>query len=139
MVLILEIQKQHQMTKYPKMRTCKRVCKECPFTNKSAPGWLGPWKPRQILDVQQFEGLFPCHKTINDGNKDAGPEIVLNGAVPVCRGFLASASKSAKLFGQHPDNGPDLQRLQKSVEDEGHEDHQTILARWEFLSHHTKK
>lgn len=41
----------------------KKPCNECPFRKKSLPGWLGPWKPREILQSIAVNP-FPCHRTI---------------------------------------------------------------------------
>lgn len=41
-------------------------CNECPFRKIAMSGWLGPWKPRELVDSLQMTP-FPCHKTIPFG------------------------------------------------------------------------
>lgn len=40
-----------------------RPCGECPFRRVSARGWLGPWKPTELL-FHLGRGEFACHRTI---------------------------------------------------------------------------
>ena len=48
------------------MRTgLSQPCNECPFRRSSAPGWLGPWEPQELLQVISHDP-FACHQTIRD-------------------------------------------------------------------------
>jgi len=109
------------------MKTCKKVCSECPFLNNSLRGWLGPHLPDEILNAMQFETPFSCHKQRTDSTNYADLKM---GTIDVCRGFLISAKKSSKMFGQSP-QGKALRRLQDSVQDQ-----ENILSRIEFKAYH---
>jgi len=112
------------------MKTCKKICKECPFSKTSARGWLGHHTIEEIQHTMQFEGLFSCHMTRTE---DSTFEDIESGKTPICRGFLASASASCKMFGQHPENGAALRELQKEITDEEKEQ---VLTKWDFAVHH---
>lgn len=108
------------------MYVLNKICKECPFVNTSAPGWLGP---HTIGDLKLFidsEYPFSCHLHRNDETTEKD---VIEGKIPVCRGFLASSNKSCKLF-----INPELKKLQKEVK----ENTEHILAKWELEKHHTQ-
>ncbi len=71
------------------LKTCERVCKECPFAKTSMRGWLGGLTVEETLDAQQFEQLFSCHL-----HRESEPVVNLNkimrGEQPICRGFMIS-------------------------------------------------
>lgn len=113
------------------MITCKKICNECPFSKNSMKGWLGHHSIEEIMHTQQMEGLFSCHM---QRTEDSIEDDILNGELPICRGFLASASASCKLFGQNPHTGQSLKRLQDEITDE---EKKQVLTRWEFSAHHT--
>lgn len=61
-------------------------CSQCPFRRASAPGWLGPWEPTELLASLAVQA-FPCHPTIKHDGQDvndptlegcAGAAIFLN-------------------------------------------------------------
>lgn len=112
---------------------CKKICKECPFDKKSPQGWLGPHEPEDIVEGINLEILFPCHMHINEENEESTNELIESGKIPICRGFLASASKSFKMFGGNPSTGSELRKLQKEITEE---DKNQVLNKWEFLKHH---
>lgn len=114
------------------MKTCDKICNQCPFATKSLPGWLGPHTIEEILNCMQMEGLFSCHLH-RDG--ETTTEQIMNGEIPICRGFLATASKSCKLFGQHPLTGSLLLKLQREITNE---DKKLVMDQWEFKEHHEK-
>ena len=121
----------HVIKNNMKLTMCKTVCNDCPFSKDSLRGWLGPHTLEEILDTQQYEGLFSCHMRRKD---ESSEEEIRNGSLPICRGFIASASASCKLFGQTPTTGPELKRLQDMLTPN---DKENILSRWEFKNHHT--
>lgn len=112
------------------MKTCEKICKECPFTNTSSPGWLGPHTVEDLKIYFQSEYPFSCHL---HRTEDTTEEDVIQGRIPVCRGFLASANKSCKLFGTNGKIGQELMKLQKTIK----EDSSKILAKWELEKHHS--
>lgn len=112
------------------MKLCKKICNECPFSQESMPGWLGPHDVNEILNAQQFETPFSCHKQRTDDTK---LEDIITGKIDICRGFVASASKSCKLFGQGSMFGQDLRNLQDEITEE---DKELVLTRWDFRTHH---
>ena len=94
-------------------------------------GWLGHHTIEEILHIQQMEGLFSCHMSRTD---ESTIEDIYMGVLPICRGFLASASASCKMFGQNPETGLALKQLQSEITDE---EKKQVLTRWEFKEHHT--
>lgn len=56
---------------YPEHRpsACKKQhttpCRECPFTRKSAPGWLGASEPGEFLALADSDLRTPCHSHVN--------------------------------------------------------------------------
>lgn len=113
-----------------KLTMCRHICGECPFRKDSAPGWLGPHTVDEIMNAQQFEQLFSCHRTRDD---ETTVEAIINGEYPICRGFIASASASCKLFGQNIEYGQALRELQDQITDN---DKQSVLTRQTFRQHH---
>lgn len=116
-----------------KLTVCKKICAECPFSKSSPKGWLGSHSLQGVLDAQQDEKLFSCHLQRKEGMTIDDIEC---GDVKICRGFLVSASKSDITFGQNPETGKELRKLQAMVESEAKEDKNTILSRQEFEEHH---
>lgn len=118
------------------LNVCNKVCKECPFRKKSLQGWLGSHTVDEILNSQQFEGLFSCHMQRGDDVKENERKI-LSGEQDICRGYILSASLSCKLFGQNPNTGAELLRLQREnpLTDQNRED---LMDRWDFDKHHRK-
>lgn len=112
------------------MNTCKKICNECPFSKNSAKGWLGPHTTEEILHTVQMEGLFSCHK---QRKEESTIEDILYGELDICRGFLATASASFKLFGQNPVYGKQLRELQNQITDE---EKAQVLTKWDFAKHH---
>jgi hypothetical protein len=106
---------------------------ECPFSKSSPKGWLGSHSLQGVLNAQQEGKLFSCHLQRKDGMT---VEDIESGEVKICRGFLVSASKSDITFGQNPETGEALRKLQALVESEDKEDKNTILSREEFEEHH---
>ncbi len=45
----------------------KKPCNQCPFRLKAVAGWLGPWRPEEIVEHLPY-GEFPCHCTIKGPN-----------------------------------------------------------------------
>lgn len=115
---------------------CKKLCNECPFSKNSLPGWLGSHTVQGILDSQQFEGLFSCHK-VRGENESENEKKILSGEHPICRGYVLSATVSCKVFGQNGKTGKELRRLQNENRPSD-EEKELILKRWEFKEHHEK-
>ena len=111
------------------MRTCERICKECPFVNNSLRGWLGPHSIDEMLIHFQFDVPFSCHMT---RKHDSKPEDIENGKLPVCRGFIAACNKSAKLFRRS-----ELLALQHKVKAEQIENESEVMTTWEFVQYHS--
>ncbi len=118
-----------------KLNVCKKLCNECPFSKNSLNGWLGGATVQETLDAMQNEMLFSCHKTRGEDIHQNLSDIV-HGKQPICRGFILSAKKSCKMFGQTPINGQALLKLQNEIELTD-EDRENILTRWEFKEHHS--
>lgn len=113
------------------MNICKKICNECPFRKTSLNGWLGHHDVEDIIKMQQNEYPFSCHMQRTD---ETTLEDVIVGDIDVCRGFLASASESSKLYGQHPVYGQALRALQNDITDE---DKKIVMNKWDFKEHHS--
>jgi hypothetical protein len=59
-----------------------------------------------------------------------------SGAVRICRGYIASATKSGISFGDETGTRKALQALQDIVSREAKEDDRNILSTREFVRHH---
>ena len=116
------------------LTTCKKICKECPFRKDSANGWLGNHSIEDITHAMQYEQLFSCHME-RDEDANLNKVLIEEGSQHICRGFLVSATKSCKLFGQNPDTGSELRRLQKEL-NITEEERESVLNKWEFIQHH---
>ena len=116
------------------LRVCRTVCKECPFSKRSPKGWLGGLSAQETLDAMQYETLFSCHLH-REEDTEQNLKNIENGTHPICRGFLISATKSCKLFGQNPETGKALFELQSNliITEKDKED---TLTRWDFLNYH---
>jgi len=117
------------------LQACKKICGQCPFKKSSLKGWLGDLTVEQTLEVQQYEGLFPCHMKRKGSTEDIVDKTI-SGEIPICRGFLISANKSYKLFGSNPETGQSLRKLQQSFVSSPSE-LDSVLDRQEFLLHHS--
>ncbi len=115
------------------LTVCIKICKECPFSKSSPKRWLGSHSLQGILESQQEGKLFSCHLQRVDGMTNHDIEC---GEVKICRGYLISASKSDIKFGNSPETGTELARLQELVEREAKEDKSDILSSQEFEEHH---
>lgn len=112
------------------MKICKKICNQCPFRKNSLQGWLGPHEVDEILETMQFDGLFSCHMRRTE---DSTMNDIIVGDLPICRGYVASASASFKLFGQNA-YGQLMRPLQKQITQE---DKEAVLDRRTFKKHHT--
>ena len=118
-----------------KLMVCSKVCRECPFSNKSLKGWLGPASVDTMLEFQQNEGLFSCHLQRGE-DPEQNLEEITDGKQRICRGYMISAKLSCKSFGQNPETGKALKELSDTLEI-SEEEKETILKRWEFKKYHT--
>lgn len=115
------------------LEICPKVCKECPFLNTSIRGYLGPYQADEIMDIQQYEGLFGCHLQLGQNEKENQSKI-LSGEIKICRGYILSATLSCKQFGQNPIYGKALRELQNKVNSE--EGKEKILTKFNFRQYH---
>ncbi len=115
------------------LTVCSKLCKECPFSKNAKRGWLGSHTLKGVLIAQQEEELFSCHMARKEGMRS---ENIETGEIKICRGYIASATKSGITFGQGYKNGSELKRLQELIIKEAQEDEDIILSRLEFAQHH---
>ncbi len=116
-----------------KLTICKKICKECPFTFKSVKGWLGEVHTvDEIIEDMNRDIPFSCHLQRKDNDEDNIGQL-MNGEQNVCRGYVASASCSAKQFGQHPIYGKQMRELQKEITEE---DRNLVMNKWTFKKYH---
>lgn len=116
-----------------KLNVCSKLCSECPFSTNAPKGWLGSHSLGGVLAAQNDEKLFSCHLARRENM--TGDDIE-SGQIKICRGYVASATKSGIVFGEDEINGPELQRLQQLISAENKEDVNIILSQEEFVVHH---
>ena len=116
-----------------KLSVCTKLCAECPFSAKSLKGWLGPHTIDAVIEAQETEGLFSCHMARKE---NMTIDEIESGAVRMCRGYIASSTKSGLIFGDSDKNGKELKRLQQLIIKEDFEDQNIILSQNEFKEHH---
>jgi hypothetical protein len=63
-------------------------------------------------------------------------ESIENGEIRICRGYIASATKTGIVFGETSELEKSLKVLQEMVKREAKEDADIILSREEFKKHH---
>ena len=117
------------------LRICAKICKECPFSIGSAKGWLGPHDANDIVADMNRDLPFSCHLVRGDDEQE-NQEKMENGEHPICRGYVASATRSAKQFGQHPYYGKQMRELQKQITEE---DENQVMNKWTFLKYHDEQ
>lgn len=114
---------------------CKRICNECPFTHSSPKGWLGPHSLEDVLQTQEQGKLFSCHMLRKE---EMIKQDIESGDVKICRGFIASATKSGIDFSETGTGETEsaLRDLQVMVAEEAMENESDILSSQEFENHH---
>lgn len=115
-----------------KLDICKKICNECPFKIGAVKGYIDYHTPEEILEKMQFEFPFSCHLQRGD-DPDENMRKIHSGEQQVCRGFVATADKSCKLFGQNPIYGKELRRLQDTITEE---DLKQVYSKWDWLKYH---
>lgn len=112
--------------------TCEKICKECPFSKNSLPGYLADYSTQDILNVMQWEWAFICHLMIDeDMTWDVAKKKILDGEKKMCRGFVESIIKSC----QSPKHSDLLKACIAEVREKGLSDES--MAKWDFVKHHT--
>jgi hypothetical protein len=121
-------------TPVSKINVCAKQCNECPFSNKSIPGWLADYTTEDIQQYMFNEAFFPCHKMMkeDDMTQDQVQEAIQAGEIKFCRGYVESMIKSAKM----PYKNKLLVEVFKKVKEEGLSE--TSMDIMEFREHHTK-
>jgi len=109
------------------MNTCKKVCKECPFSRNSLRGYLGPHTLEDILAYKNSDYPFTCHmQRVEDIWSNTSDSI------DVCKGYILWATKSAHLF-----KSKGLRDLQLQVDKES-EDYTNVMNLGQFFNHHKR-
>lgn len=114
------------------MNVCAKLCNECPFSKNSLNGWLATYTVEDFQSFQRGDALFPCHMMHGDGlSFDEVEDAISSGELKLCRGYVESIIKSAKL----PMN-PMLLKAMKIVKEQGLSE--DSMAIWDFKKHHEK-
>lgn len=115
------------------VNVCKKTCKECPFSNQSMKGWLADYDVQDIQNYMSREVSFPCHMMMSKDDMDANEtkEAIANGEMSLCRGYVESVIKSAKM----PYANKQLVEAIAQVREEGLSDN--TMSIFEFINHHT--
>lgn len=116
------------------MSVCKKVCNECPFSNKSLSGWLGGYEVEDLISFQREETSFPCHKMMTDSDlsQSQADKAIKNGGMKLCRGYVESIIKSCKS----PFMNKTLVQAIAEVKAEGLSE--DSMAIWDVKKHHEK-
>lgn len=116
------------------MNFCKKLCNECPFSKKSLPGWLASYSIEDFHAMMNAEVMFPCHMLMTEGDitVEEAQEAVQSGEMKVCRGYMESMIKSAKM----PKFNKELIKYREAVKAEGLSEES--MSMFEFAKHHTK-
>lgn len=116
------------------MSVCKKLCNECPFSNKSLSGWLGGYTVDDISVFHRQETSFPCHKMMTENNltQTEADKAIKNGSMKLCRGYVESIIKSAKS----PYMNKILVQAIAEVRAEGLSE--DSMAIWDFKKYHEK-
>lgn len=67
-------------------RICGRQCAACPFRTTSMPGWLGAYRPEDVVRAPWSGSTFFCHSRID--YSDAGWRERADRTGVLCRGYL---------------------------------------------------
>jgi hypothetical protein len=110
------------------MISCEKVCPDCPFRKDSIPGWLGPHSMEEIMNNFTHEFAWTCHMK-RDNKSD-------HKTIPVCKGFLISAKKSAHSFGK-TDEGKKLNDLIINMTI-SEKEKDLVMNKFEFIKYHKK-
>ncbi len=113
---------------------CKKMCGECPFSQSSPKGWLGPHSLDDVLETLHEGKLFSCHML---RKVDMVQQDIENGDIRICRGFVASATKSGIVFDRQTETQRAISDLQILVSREAKEESESILSSDEFKKHHS--
>lgn len=114
------------------MITCKTLCNECPFSCNSSKGWLAHYTVMDFKDFMNNEILFPCHKLVTvDMSLIEASELIQQGKLRLCRGYVESMIKSCKL----PKN-LEFQKVINQIKVE--ELSYKSMAIWDFTTHHNE-
>ena len=104
-----------------------RPCPACPFRRVSAPGWLGPWNPADVVPHIRH-APFPCHRTIPSDNCPLD-----HPKLQSCAGAAIMLSNMLTLS-----RDPDAARHQQTLRNLPSTDSSAVFAsEAEFLQHHT--
>lgn len=104
-----------------------KPCNACPFRRKSAPGWLGPWRPEEIIFALGRE-VFPCHKTIPHGEEIVLPE---DDRLQGCAGAAIFLNNKCERS-RHPQNAEHQAKV-------GMDKAKVFSNSSEFINHHISK
>lgn len=73
----------------------KKMCGQCPWNNKAAPGWLGDATVEEfVAQAQEGESRMPCHMSV-DYNDPAWGDNLANKRQ--CAGVAQARNKSCKI------------------------------------------
>ncbi len=116
------------------MNICKKLCGECPFSKQSLSGWLATYSVDDFKKMMEAEIMFPCHKTMSGGDitVEEAQQFIKNGKMKMCRGYLESMIKSAKM----PKFNKELIEYREVVKAEGLSEQSMSIH--EFVTYHTK-
>lgn len=116
------------------VKVCAKLCKECPFSNKSMAGYLAEYSPRDFAVFMDAEKSFPCHMllTEEDISWEEAQERIEVGTMKLCRGYVESYIKTC----QSPKYNQQLKDAIKEVRETGGVSESTLSKR-EFVKYHT--
>jgi len=96
-------------------------------------GWLADYEIQDFQNYMSREVSFPCHMMMTKDNLDANEtkEAITNGEMSLCRGYVESIIKSAKM----PYMNKQLVEAIAQVKEEGLSNN--TMSIFEFRTYHT--
>lgn len=112
---------------------CAKMCKECPFSSRSLPGWLADYDVADFANYMKHDIWFPCHMLVEDDSVEPFKlkHIIQSGRLKLCRGYVEMMARSA-----HLPRDSELAAFVQQVKDVGLSDES--MSFWDFTAHHSK-
>ncbi len=107
------------------MKVCSKICPECPFRRKAAPGWLGANSPENFVALATSDSSIACHMAFDQNSENFEAR---ESQAARCRGAITLMSNMCKL-----PHDPEMAALRKSVP----ADHKEVFSfPYQFTEYH---
>ena len=113
----------------------RKMCKQCPWRNNAAQGWLGTASPENMTAQIDFGTKMPCHSTVNYDDPNWQAQLQTDKA-QYCTGVLQASNKACKvprdLEHAKAVNHVTLQEDHMSIEEFTEYHNQATVKSWEL-------